>query len=125
MFKKFIYSILFIFCLFGMSFAQEAETSKSTPVKITRYPRPTYTDEARANNISGIVTLEVEFLANGKIGKVEEVAEKNDDDLRKYGLVRKAIKAVKSIKFKPATENGKPITQIKSIALTFNILISK
>lgn len=125
MFKKFIYSILFVFCLFGMSFAQEAEPSKSTPVKITRSAKPGYTDEARKYNISGTVLLRVEFLASGKIGKVEEIAEENDDDLRKYGLARKAIEAAKSIKFKPATENGKPVTKIKSIMLTFNIIVRK
>lgn len=115
--KTVIYSILFVFCLFGVASAQKT----ATPVKITKYPTPAYTEEAQKNNISGKVTLKVEFLSNGKIGYVQEIADKNDEVLRRYGLVKQAIKAARIIEFKPATVDGKPVTKIKSVVLTFRL----
>lgn len=112
-----IYTILFIFCLFGITSAQKT----STPVKITKYPTPTYTEEAQKNNISGKVILKVEFLSNGKIGDVQEVADKNDEALRRYGLVKQAIKAARTIEFNPATADRKPVTKIKTVVMTFRL----
>jgi TonB family protein len=119
--NKFIYSILFICCLFGITSAQQKEKEKFTPIKITEFPKPAYTEEAQKNNISGKVTLNVEFLSNGEIGDVQEIADKNDDKLRRFGLVNQAIKAAKTIQFKPATVNGKSVTRIKSVIFTFRL----
>ncbi len=87
------------------------KTEKSSSVKelkIISKPRPKYTQLAEQNNVQGIVTLRVEFLANGQVGSVLPVAS------LPYGLTNEAIVAAKQIKFEPKTENGraKPVTKL-------------
>ena len=118
---KVLLIFLFTVCLFGISKAQEAEDGDAAPVKITRRPQPGYTDDARREGVEGIVKLKVTFLAEGKIGEVNEIVEENSKELRKTGLVRQAIRAAKKIKFKPAVEDGKPITVTKTVVFTFSL----
>lgn len=99
-------SFLFLLCLFGFGTIVKAQTEILKGLKILSQPRPEYTDQARMNNIQGTVQLRVTFLANGTIGKVSDVRE-NHEDLRKFGLVKAAMKAAKKIKFEPAAKNGK------------------
>lgn len=120
--RKFIYIVLFIICSFGISAAQQTKTQKSTNVKIIKRFPARYTKETRERRITGNITLKVEFLPDGKIGKVEEVAEANEEKMRKYGLVDSAIKAARLTEFEPATVNGKPVKQIRSISYSFKIM---
>lgn len=85
------------------------------PSFILRKPRPSYTDSARQDNISGTVGLKVEFLADGQIGKVKVV--------RKLyaGLDSEAAAAAKKIKFLPAQINGKNVDSEMFVEYTFTI----
>lgn len=113
-------SILFLLCLFGFCAAPVwAQTQADKPPRILSRPRPAYTDEARKDNIQGVVLVKVTFEADGNIGKVTDVSE-NAENLRKSGLVNAAIEAAKKIKFEPAMKNGKPakVTQIMQYRFT-------
>lgn len=86
-----------------------------TPPRIISKATAPYTDAAKRNNVSGKVVLVVTFLASGEIGDIE---------IRKgldHGLTESAINAARQIKFVPAMQGGKAITQKQSVSFTFCI----
>lgn len=87
------------------------------PLRILKKPRPAYPVYESGGTIcvQGTVTLRVQFLASGKIGKISPISE------LPYGLTEKAIEAAEKIKFEPAIKNGKPITVTKSVQFSFTI----
>jgi TonB family protein len=87
----------------------------TTPLNIISKPRAQYTDEARQNQIQGVVTLKVTLLANGTIGSIVPVSRLG------YGLTEKAIAAAREIKFEPQKVNGVPQSVTKTIQYSFNI----
>lgn len=87
----------------------------STPLNILYKPRPNYTEEARKNQVQGVVRLKVTFLANGTIGSIVPVSG------LPYGLTEQAIAAARQIKFEPAKKNGVPYTVTKTIEYVFNM----
>lgn len=115
-----VFFILAIISIVAPAAAQADSGERSSSPKITSRPRAAYTDEARANNVSGIVSVKVTFLADGKIGEVVDV-EENAEDLRKYGLVKQTILAAGKIKFEPATKDDRPVTVIKIMKYAFTI----
>lgn len=84
-------------------------------LKILSKPRAAYTEQARQENVQGTVLLRVTFLANGKIGGITPVS------ALPYGLTEQAIKAARELKFKPATRDGKPVTEQKPVQYSFTI----
>jgi protein TonB len=84
-------------------------------LQILSKPRPAYTEVARKNNIQGVVTLRITFLANGQIGSVSPVQG------LPHGLTERAIAAARQIKFLPEMRNGKPVSVTKRMAYTFTI----
>lgn len=113
-------SILFLLCLFSFCLAVNAQTETDKPLKILSKPAANYTDAARTNNIQGSVLVKVTFLANGKIGKVSDVP-KNNENLRKFGLVNAAMEAARKIKFEPVMKNGKPVKVVKMLEYNFTL----
>lgn len=89
--------------------------SNVTRIQILNKPKPQYTDEARTNSIQGVVRLRVEFLKNGKIGRIRPVAE------LPHGLTEQAINAAKKIKFDPPSRYGKPYAVEKVVVYNFTI----
>lgn len=86
------------------------------PLRIIEKPRPAYpVSEGGTICVQGTITLRVQFLASGKIGKISPISE------LPYGLTEKAIEAAEKIKFEPAIKNGKPITVAKSVQFSFTI----
>jgi TonB family protein len=84
-------------------------------VQILSKPRPSYTDAARQNQVTGVVRLRVTFLASGQIGAVSPVSGLS------YGLTEQAIAAAKQIRFEPAKVNGVPQTVSMTIEYSFSI----
>ncbi len=84
-------------------------------LKITSKPHAGYNETARSNLTEGTVKIAVEFGANGKIGFAFPFQTLPD------GLTEIGIKAAKSIKFKPAVQNGKPVTVVRMLAYKFDI----
>ncbi|HEX8249033.1 MAG TPA: energy transducer TonB [Pyrinomonadaceae bacterium] len=113
-------SILLFLCFIGFCTTVKAQTQTDKPLKILSKPRPSYTDEARKNNIQGTVQVAVTFLSDGTIGKVGDVRQ-NNVNLRKYGLVNASIEAARKVKFEPAVKNGKPIRVTKILTYSFTL----
>jgi TonB family protein len=96
-----------------------SDNSNSKPIGehlqllIIEYPKPTYTEEARANNTQGEVELKVLFKSDGQVDSIEVIRGLPD------GLTERAIEAARKIKFTPATKNGVPVSIRKSIIYTF------
>ena len=89
------------------------ESQANRPVRIQQMLEAEFTNRAKENYISGVVRLEVTFLANGQIGKIKVI------DALDYGLTESAIQAAKNIKFEPAILNGDPIPINLIIDYTF------
>lgn len=86
-----------------------------TPLVILSKRPAAYTDKARENGVSGTVSLMVLFSSTGQVKHILVV-----NDLG-YGLTENAVRAARQIKFEPAKENGKPISQVKMIQYSFTI----
>lgn len=85
------------------------------PLKILSKPKPSYTDSARNRNVNGTIRLLVAFDASGKVGPILVVKALDDD------LDRQAIRAARSISFKPPMKNGLPYSTIRTVEYSFQI----
>jgi TonB family protein len=94
---------------------KDSQDVDTTPVIITSKPRASYTDEARRHGVTGKVQILVELAASGR---VEHFLVLNRLD---HGLDEMALQAARSIKFKPAMRNGKPISVVKTFEYGFAI----
>jgi TonB family protein len=113
-------SILLFLCLVGFCAAVEAQIQAGKPLLITSKPRADYTDAARENNIQGKVQVRVTFLPDGTIGDVTDVR-RNNENLRKFGLVKSAMEAARKIKFQPQMKKGKPVKAVKILEYPFTL----
>lgn len=93
--------------------ASPAGQPELTPLMILDKPAAEMTEQARQNNVSGVVRLRVTFLASGQIGSVSVVRG------LPHGLTESAVKAAKEIKFQPARRDSILIPQTKIIEYTF------
>lgn len=93
----------------------QIKKSPPEPLRIISKPRPSYTDAARQNQVTGVVRLKVTFLASGQIGSISPVSGLS------YGLTEQAIAAARQIKFEPQKVNGQPQTVSKTIEYSFSI----
>ncbi len=91
------------------------EETKTTPIVIESKPLPQYTAEARADHIQGDVTLQVRFTADGHVQVLRVVRGLG------HGLDERAEQAASSIRFRPATRDGKPVDQVSIIRITFEL----
>jgi len=85
------------------------------PLEVLSKPTPVYTDEARAHRIEGEVLLEVEFTATGEIRVLRVVRGLG------YGLDESAVRAVQSMRFKPALRNGQPVDTRTTVNVVFRL----
>lgn len=73
------------------------------PEFLTRV-KPEYTSEAEQANITATVEAMVVFRLNGEVGRCEIVRWAG------FGLEESAERAIRQLKFKPATRDGKPVS---------------
>lgn len=85
--------------------------------RLRREVQPTYTAQARAAKIEGVVVLSAIVLNDGTVGAII-VLQSLDP---KYGLDAQAIAAVKSWRFDPGTHDGRPVPVMVTIELTFTL----
>lgn len=71
--------------------------------RILSKPEPQYTEEARKNQITGVVVLSAVFSETGELTEIKVM------NGLSHGLTERAIEAAKLIKFVPAESNGKKI----------------
>jgi TonB family protein len=76
-------------------------------------PEPSYTEDARKNEISGTVVLKVVFSKSGQVTNIRTVAG------LPYGLTEQAIKAARKIKFTPAMKDGQPVSMWMQLEYNF------
>jgi len=78
-------------------------------------PEPTYTEDARRNQIIGTVMLRVVFASNGDVVQIRAVR------TLPYGLTERAIAAARQIKFVPAVKGGHPVSVFMQLEYNFNL----
>jgi TonB family protein len=83
--------------------------------RILEKPEPTYTEEARKNQITGTVVLKVVFAASGQVTNIHMVSGLPD------GLNERAIAAAKRIRFVPAMKDGRPVSMYFQLEYNFNL----
>ena len=95
-----------------------SEKEVDVKAEITAKPIPGYTREARRMGVEGVVTLKLLLLANGKIDRIRVVRR------LPFGLTENAIRAACEIKFKPAMEAGKGVSQWVTVQYGFRLASS-
>jgi protein TonB len=93
-------------------FRQNEVTRKAL---ITFKPEPGFTEEARKNNVTGVVRLRAVLHASGGIQSISVVKGLPD------GLTEKAISAARQIRFTPAEKDGRAVSQYVVLEYNFNI----
>lgn len=86
-----------------------------TSMKITSRPKPSYTDAARQANVRGTIEMAVLFGANGKVQHVLLLKRLG------YGLDENAMKVAYNIGFEPQKKDGKPVSIVRMIEMSFDI----
>jgi TonB family protein len=82
---------------------------------ITFKPEPGFTEEARKNNVTGVVRLRAILHSSGSVTNISVVKGLPD------GLTEKAIAAAKQIRFTPAEKDGHAVSQYIVLEYNFNI----
>ena len=75
------------------------------PARILSKPEPSFTDEARQNDVDGVVRLRLVLAASGKVTDISVI------EGLPYGLTDNALKAANEIKFTPAIKDGRAVSQ--------------
>ncbi len=87
-------------------------TSKA---RILSKPEPTYTEDARKNQITGTVVLKAVFSSSGQVTSIRTI------NGLPYGLTERAIAAARNIKFVPATKDGRQVSMWFQLEYSFNL----
>ncbi len=93
----------------------EPQDSNVTPLTILSRPKPSYTNEARQNGVTGTVRLALYFSSEGFVKYILVIKP------LKNGLTENSIKAAKGIKFEPKKVDGKPVSVVKIVEFGFSI----
>jgi TonB family protein len=78
-------------------------------------PEPSYTEVARAHQVTGTVVLKVVFSSTGMVSNIKVVSGLPD------GLTERAIDAARKIKFIPAMKDGKYVSMWMQLEYNFNL----
>jgi len=78
-------------------------------------PEPHYTEEARRNQVTGTVKLQVVFSNVGEVTQIRAV------NSLPCGLTERAIAAARQIKFVPARKGGHPVSVYMQLEYNFNL----
>jgi TonB family protein len=87
----------------------------TTKAVITYKPEPGFTEKARQNGVTGAVRLRVVLGADGRVRHIDPVRSLPD------GLTEMAVEAARKVRFKPATFEGRPVSQFVVLEYNFNI----
>ena len=87
-----------------------------SPPEFLNRVKPEYTDAAERADITAIVEASAVFRANGELGDIQIVRWAG------FGLDESAERAIRQLKFKPATRDGKPISVRATVRYNFRRL---
>jgi TonB family protein len=91
-------------------------TSEVTQRAVINFkPEPSFTEEARNANVTGVVRLRAVLASDGQVRHIVVLKGLS------YGLTERAMAAARKIKFTPATVNGNPVSQYVVLEYNFNI----
>ena len=76
---------------------------------------PSYTEEARNQQVTGTVVLRAIFAEDGKVRSILPVVR------LPYGLTASAIRAAREIRFIPATKDGRSVSMWVQLEYNFNL----
>jgi TonB family protein len=82
---------------------------------IVSKPEPDYTEEARRNNVEGVVSLRVLLGADGRVRAIRVLRG------MPYGLTNTAVAAARRIRFRPAVKDGVSVSQWVQLEYHFNL----
>ena len=100
-----------------ISGAQDAILSGATaPIDLDPSTKPDYTDEARAEGITGTMTIEIVIADTGEVLQVKSVGKKLG-----FGLEEQAIRTYRKKRFQPSVLDGKPITVKVLVPVRFTL----
>ncbi|HEU4596040.1 MAG TPA: energy transducer TonB [Pyrinomonadaceae bacterium] len=97
---------------YNRTFRQGEVTRKAL---IVSKPEPGFTEEARKNNVTGVVRLRAVLSSGGSVTNISVVKGLPD------GLTEKAISAARNIRFQPAQKDGRTVSQFVILEYNFNI----
>jgi TonB family protein len=83
--------------------------------QITAKPQPEYTEDARKNQIQGVVRVSMVLSSSGSVQNIRAVSS------LPYGLTEKAIAAARRIQFVPAKKDGRSVSQYITVEYKFTI----
>ena len=92
-----------------------APTEVTTKARILSKPSPMYTEDARRNQVTGMVALLLVFSADGSVRGFIPIKTLS------MGLTETCIEAARRIRFTPAMINGTPVSQFIRVEYNFNI----
>ena len=90
-------------------------TEEVVKAKLDHQVQPTYSQEARAGNVEGVVKLEITLDANGHVVSVRVVKGLG------FGLDEAAVAAAKQWTFLPATHCGKAVSSVIKPGVRFQL----
>lgn len=82
---------------------------------ITYKPEPGFTESARHFNVTGVVRLRAVLHSSGTVQNISVVKS------LPHGLTRKALDALKAVRFEPAQKDGRAVSQYAIFEYNFNI----
>ncbi|HZD45181.1 MAG TPA: energy transducer TonB [Acidobacteriaceae bacterium] len=109
----------------GKARAQRVDASALRPGGDVKPPHlltvldPASSDYAQKNNIAGMVFLQMVVDAQGRPGEVTIVRPIG------FGLDERAVEAVEHAQFRAGTLNGKPVSEVVNLQVTFRIYSNK
>ena len=97
--------------------AEDAAISGATaPIDLTPSIRPEYTDQARAEGITGTLTLEIIIADSGEVLQARSVGKKLG-----FGLEEQAVSTYRRKRFAPSILEGKAITVKVLVPIRFSL----
>jgi protein TonB len=97
--------------------AEDAAISGATaPIDLSPSLRPEYTDQARAEGITGTLTLEIIIADSGEVLQARSVGKKLG-----FGLEEQAVSTYRRKKFAPSILDGKAITVKVLVPIRFSL----
>ncbi|MFL6336592.1 MAG: TonB family protein [Pyrinomonadaceae bacterium] len=93
-----------------------SSTEVTTRALITYKPEPGFSGKARSRDTTGTVRLRAVLGSDGQIRNITVIKRLPN------GLTEKAIEAARKIKFKPATLDGRPVSQAVVLEYNFSII---